>query len=89
MADKDIATLITELEDRIPVDTDDDRITFAELIDLCGDTGFIYLAPEVFNIWERSSDRKSIEDLFCLFTDMSMQEYLERMERKLVEDDNA
>lgn len=35
------------------------------------------IAQDIMNVWKNSRDKKSVEDIFYLFTDIKFKEYLE------------
>lgn len=47
----------------------------ADLVEKC-DFEITGLADNLFQIWEISTDKRSIEDMFYLFTDTSFTDYL-------------
>lgn len=78
--EKEIEGLIAEVE-RLREEHKEEifeetSFTFAELLSRCNN-GFISISDEVFEVWKSSSDRKAVEEMFRLFTDMDFLEYLE------------
>ena len=55
------------------------------LVDLINNADFeeTGIAQEVFDIWKESKDKKSVERLFELFTDMSFDMYLQKCDSEI------
>lgn len=80
MADmiSEVETLNNNTPDGIIVDAD---TILADLVETAYEAAYFEesgIAQEIFDIWKNSADKKSVEKMFQMFADVTMDEYLER-----------
>lgn len=77
---------IRELKQKIEFDGIDEDTILVDTIKDC-DFELSGIAEDIFNIYEKSTDKKSLEQLFYEFTDIEFDEYLERCIKRIGKDD--
>ena len=72
-----VRNLVHEIPDTCIDELHDPDTILADVVDAasCCETG---IAEEVFSIWEKSSDKKAVEELFYSLCGVTFKDYLER-----------
>ena len=72
-----VRNLVREISDTCINELHDPDTILADVVDAasCCETG---IAEEVFSIWEKSSDKKAVEELFYSLCGVTFKDYLER-----------
>ena len=78
-----VEELNEEIMSIVSVIEDSDTI-LAELLDEV-DFHFPGISTDIFEIWKKSSDKKSVEEIFYEFTDIKFETYLEKCIEKMEE----
>ena len=78
---KNISALLSEVE-KLSQNTPNGRIIDSDTIlaDIMDDADFQIsgISQDIFNIWKNSNDKKAVEDLFEIFTEVKFEHYLSR-----------
>lgn len=77
---------IRQLKEKVEFDGIDEDTILVDAIEAC-DFEMTGIAEDIFNIYEKSTDKKSLEQLFFEFTDMEFSEYLEKCIKRIDKDD--
>ena len=76
---KEVELLNASTPDGIVVDSD---TILADLIERV-DVQFNGFSQDIFDIWKKSNDKKSVEQMFFEFTDIEFEQYLEKCKKKI------
>ena len=77
---------IRQSKEKVEFDGIDKDTILVHAIEAC-DFEFSGIAEDIFNIYEKSTDKKSLERLFFEFTDMEFSDYLEKCIKRIDKDD--
>lgn len=77
---------IRQSKEKVEFDGIDEDTILVDAIEAC-DFEFSGIAEDIFNIYEKSTDKKSLERLFFEFTDMEFSDYLEKCIKRIDKDD--
>lgn len=77
---------IRQSKEKVEFDGIDEDTILVDAIEAC-DFEMTGIAEDIFNIYEKSTDKKSLEQLFFEFTDMEFSEYLEKCIKRIDKDD--
>lgn len=72
-----VRKLVREIPDTCIDELHDPDTILADVVDIasCCETG---IAEEVFSVWENSSDKKAVEELFYSLCGITFRDYLEK-----------
>lgn len=77
---------IRQSKEKVEFDGIDKDTILVDAIEAC-DFEFSGITEDIFNIYEKSTDKKSLERLFFEFTDMEFSDYLEKCIKRIDKDD--
>lgn len=77
---------IRQSKENVEFDGIDKDTILVDAIEAC-DFEFSGITEDIFNIYEKSTDKKSLERLFFEFTDMEFSDYLEKCIKRIDKDD--
>lgn len=77
---------IRQSKEKVEFDGIDEDTILVDAIEAC-DFEMAGIAEDIFNIYEKSTDKKSLEQLFFEFTDMEFSDYLEKCIKRIDKDD--
>ena len=77
---------IRQSKEKVEFDGTDEDTILVDAIEAC-DFEMTGIAEDIFNIYEKSTDKKSLEQLFFEFTDIEFSDYLEKCIKRIDKDD--